>query len=185
MSRWPFGCYWGILGSRRNRGQKSATHHQHCEAVRQNRGPWMRHLRRGRGPRSKLGSCEIRAAIGRIEGHGARACLRGQVLDDRKIRACWHPPRSASLRRWTRTPACLSHRRQRHPGPSPIVGVASTLPVSASTTAIFFPSQTENRWRLLRSMASPDGESQAGHSAVTFCAFASRRTISFLSSMLS
>ena len=30
-------------------------------------------------------------------------------------------------------------------GPSPIAGVASTLPVSASTTAIFLPSHTEKR----------------------------------------
>src|ERR1700674_5675392 len=43
--------------------------------------------------------------------------------------------------------------------PSPIAGVASTLPVSASTTAIILLSQPANRRRFLRSMASPLGSS--------------------------
>src|SRR5271169_1670428 len=42
-------------------------------------------------------------------------------------------------------------------GPSQIVGVATTLPLSASTTDITFSSHTEKRRRLLRSMASPEG----------------------------
>src|SRR5450631_1725655 len=45
-------------------------------------------------------------------------------------------------------------------GPSQMVGVATTLPLSASTTDITFSSQTENRRRLLASRARPDGDLQ-------------------------
>ena len=70
-------------------------------------------------------------------------------------------------------------------GPSPMAGVARLLPVLESVIAIFFPSQTEKRRCPVTSMASPEGESQpsSGHTAVCFFAAASRRTISFWSSI--
>src|SRR5713101_43682 len=43
-------------------------------------------------------------------------------------------------------------------GPAQMAGVATTLPVSAFTTAITFSSQTEKRRRLATSMARPEGD---------------------------
>src|SRR5271155_6082664 len=58
-------------------------------------------------------------------------------------------------------------------GPSQIVGVATTLPLSASTTDITFSSHTENRRRFAGSIASPEGDLQGanGHRwvSVIFC----------------
>src|ERR1700693_3905501 len=53
--------------------------------------------------------------------------------------------------------------------PSPMAGVARTLPLSASTTAIILLSQPTNRRRFLRSMASPLGSvhGASGHFAFT------------------
>src|ERR1700722_5273165 len=70
--------------------------------------------------------------------------------------------------------------------PSPIAGVARTLPLSASTTAIILLPQPTNRRRFLRSMESPLGSVQgaSGHVAVTSSLLGSMATSSLLSSML-
>ena len=72
-------------------------------------------------------------------------------------------------------------------GPSPMVAVASVLPLMESITPIFLPSQTGKSRLPATSKARPDGDSQpaSGHSAVSLLVCASRRTISLLSSMLS
>ena len=72
-------------------------------------------------------------------------------------------------------------------GPSPIAGEAICLPLSESTTAIFLPSQTENRRWWALSKAIPEGESQSlsGQVAVRDLLVALSSTMLFLSSMLS
>ena len=68
-----------------------------------------------------------------------------------------------------------------------MAGVATILPVSASVTTIFPPSQTENSRRCFVSMAIPDGLSAGASGQVAFnvSVLASRATISLLSSKLS
>src|ERR1700688_26279 len=70
--------------------------------------------------------------------------------------------------------------------PSPIAGVARTLPLSASTTAIILLSQPTNRRRCLRSIESPLGSVQGarGHFALTSSLLGSIASSSLLSSML-
>src|SRR6204780_5380720 len=65
-------------------------------------------------------------------------------------------------------------------------GLARVFPEFASTTAILPPSHTAKSRRLAGSIAKPEGDSQlvSGHVAVIFLAAASKRTISFLLSML-
>src|SRR5690242_5646169 len=58
-------------------------------------------------------------------------------------------------------------------GPWQISGVATTLPVSAFTTAMTFSSHTENSRRVLRSMDRPEGDLQGASGqrcvSVSFC----------------
>ena len=71
-------------------------------------------------------------------------------------------------------------------GPSPMEGLARSLPLVESMTEAFLPSQAAKRWCPATSMARPEGESQpAGQVAVMVLERASMRTISLLSSMLS
>ena len=71
-------------------------------------------------------------------------------------------------------------------GPSPMEGLASSLPAAESMTDIFLPSQTGKRRWPTTSRARPEGESQpAGQVAVMALVRASMRTISLLSSRLS
>ena len=70
--------------------------------------------------------------------------------------------------------------------PAPIGGVAITLSVGISITAIILLSQTAKSFLFLRSIASPDGDSQepATRAAIPLCLAASISTISLESSRL-
>src|SRR5260370_32944946 len=67
-----------------------------------------------------------------------------------------------------------------------MAGDATTLPVSAFTTAMTFSSHTAKRRRFLRSMARPEGDLHGarGQRGVSVIFWASNWTSSFLSSML-